>query len=432
MPRTLTLLAVLWLTAGARTDAAEPTPLWRLADATLAATQRTGAVARVDGKVPLRDGAAFAIPASAFPDQRNFTVQVTLAVDALPGRALFTFMNKQSAKDDGCDFSILNLRDQPGAYELDSSVNKILMTTWLACGSKWPELGVPYTFTLAVRDGLATFYYGDRPLKTCLMELLPNAEPLWVGRPTDPRAKPLPVTIHDVKVYGPDFRFVSASEEHSVRRTIGGRGWAINAPKTIEHPDWPKVLIYGDSISGGYGPLLQAEVEQRQAYFFHWIGFVGGEVPEQAVRDAAASFKYDVVVFNNGLHSLHWTKEAVADTVVLERMRKLARAFRQGAPTARLFYLSTTPHTAKRPAPDQPVTSLGEKNDVVLRLNALSAQVMQDEGIEWIDVYTKLAARLELAAGDNYHWQKPALEIISQEVGRRVLPLLTAPRRQPR
>jgi iduronate 2-sulfatase len=63
--------------------------LERWPDRTLRSRRRSrgalcsGKVEKVDGKVPLRDGAAFAIPAGAFPDQKNFTVQVTLSVNEL-------------------------------------------------------------------------------------------------------------------------------------------------------------------------------------------------------------------------------------------------------------------------------------------------------------------------------------------------------------
>jgi len=397
---------------------------WDLSKDTIPPGLCSGKVEKVDGKVSLRDGAAFAIPAEAFPDQKNFTVQVRLSVNELPGKAQFTFMNKQTAKDDGFDFSIMNIREMPGNYSIYSSVNKILMESWLACGKNWPEMNVPSTFTLAVRNAIATFYIGDRPIKSCLMEMIPNSEPMWVGRNTDMRAKVLPVTIYDVKVYGPDYTFVSKTEESSKRKTVGGKGWAISVPKTIEHTEWPKVLIYGDSISGGYGPHFEAVLAKHNAYFFHFVGFVGGDVPEQAIISAASSYKYDVIVFNNGLHSLSWTPEAVSDAVVSERMRKLTRSFKKGAPQAKIFYLTTTPHTGVRPAPDKPVASLGDKNDVVVRLNTLSEQVMKEENIEWIDVYTILASRLELANGDKFHWQNPAYEIISQEVAKRVLPVL--------
>ncbi|MCB1093678.1 MAG: hypothetical protein KDL87_19215, partial [Verrucomicrobiae bacterium] len=148
----------------------------------------------------------------------------------------------------------------------------------------------------------------------------------------------------------------------------------------------------------------------------HCVHFVGGEVPEAALTEMAGRYSFDAVVFNNGLHSLGWTPDKVSDAVVTERMRTLAGCFKKGAPQARLFYLMTTPHTASRPAPDQPVNALGDKNDVVIRLNTLSARVMKQEGIEIIDAYAPLASRLELAAGDHFHWQGPAYELLTREI----------------
>ena len=41
---------------------------------------------------------------------------------------------------------------------------------------------------------------------------------------------------------------------------------------------------------------------------------------------------------------------------------------------------------------------------------------MKEEGVEVIDVYTPLAARLDLAAGDEYHWSSPAYKIIADAI----------------
>ena len=105
-------------------------------------------------------------------------------------------------------------------------------------------------------------------------------------------------------------------------------------------------------------------------------------------------------------------------------MQKLTRCFKNGAPQAKIYYLLTTPHTAAKSAPDKPVASLGDKNDVVIRLNTLSSRVMKGEGIEVIDAYALLASHLELAAGDNFHWQGPAYQLLTQEISKRVMSTL--------
>ncbi|MCB1245459.1 MAG: SGNH/GDSL hydrolase family protein [Verrucomicrobiae bacterium] len=399
--------------------------LWDLSRNEIPPALQSGAIEKVGGVVKLKDGAAIGVPAEAFPDQANFTVQVTLSLDALVQDAVFTAMRKQNEQDDGFAF-FFNYRDNPYyARQVNSVVNNILMTGGALNGRQEPQLHKPYTLTVAARKGLATFYIDDVPCKTCFMNLIPNTEPMWIGRNANPKAKTMPVTIHGVKVFGPSFNYVSKRESKPEfpRGAVAGKGWALDVPK-LDHPDWPKVLIYGDSISMGYSGSFIPEMLKQSIYVFHAVHFIGGDVPEAALTEMAGRYPFDVIVFNNGLHSLHWTPEKVPDAVILERMQKLARCFRQGAPQAKIYYLLTTPHTAARPAPDQPVASLGDKNDVVIRLNTLSSQVMKEEGIDLIDAYSLLASRLELAAGDHYHWQGPAYQMLSQEIGKRVISAL--------
>lgn len=421
-----TLLTTLLLTFTSDAFSADEPALWDLAKNEIPAAQQSGAVEKTDGVVKLRDGTSFAVPTEAFPDQKNFTVQVTFSLDALVQDSVFTVMNKQSSdKDDGFAM-FFNYKDKPYyARQVNSVVNRILMVGGALNGRNEPEVGKPCTFTMAVRNGLATFYIDDAPIKKCFMELIPNGGPMWIGRNDNAKSKTMPVTVHAVKVFGPSYKYVSKKEQTAEfpRGAVAGKGWALDVPK-IDHPEWPKVLIYGDSISGGYSGPFIAEMLKQHVYVFHCVHFVGGDVPEQALTEMAGRFKFDAIVFNNGLHSLGWTPDKVPDALVLERMQKLTRCFKTGASQAQIFYLMTTPHTAARPSPDKPVTAFGDKNDVVLRLNTLSAQIMKQENIEVIDAYALLAAHLELAAGDNYHWQTPAYQMLSQEISSRVLPAI--------
>lgn len=423
MIHTRTLLTVLLIAFTSAATAADEPALWDLAKNEIPAAHKSGAVEQADGVVKLRDGASFAVPAEAFPDQKNFTVQVTLSLDALVQDAVFTLMNKQSSQKDDGFAMFFNYKDKPYyARQVNSVVNKILMVGGALNGRNEPEINKPVAFTMAVRNGLATFYIDDAPIKKCFMELIPNGEPMWIGRTDNAKAKTMPVTVHAVKVFGPAYSYVSKKETTGAfpRGAVAGKGWALDVPK-IEHPEWPKVLIYGDSISGGYSGPFIAEMLKQHVYVFHCVHFVGGDVPELALTEMAGRFKFDAVVFNNGLHSLGWTPDKVPDTLVLERMQKLTRCFKIGAPQAKIFYLMTTPHTAARPAPEKPVTAFGDKNDVVLRLNTLSSQVMKQENIEVIDAYALLAAHLDLASGDNFHWQSQAYQLLSQQIAGRVL-----------
>jgi hypothetical protein len=406
---------------------ADDEPLWDLASDAISAELQSGSIKRVDGKVTLKDGAAFAVPAEAFPDQKNFTVQVTFRISELIEQSLFTVMSKQSGGETDDGFTVdMNYRQEPYyARRIGSYVNNIFMTASGIGGKKGPQVHTPYTVTIAVRDGFASFYLDDRPFKQCFMEMIPNDQPMWIGRNLKESDKPMPTVITSIKVYGPSFHYVSAKEAKSdyPRGAVAGKGWALDVPK-IEHPEWPKILIYGDSISMGYRRSFIPEMLNQQAYVFHCVHFVGGDVPTAALTEMAGRYPFDAIVFNNGLHSLNWTPDKVSDQLVHDRMRDLAQCFKTGAPQARIFYLMTTPHTAPKPAKDKPVSRPGDKNDIVVRLNTISGQVMQEEGIEIIDIYSILAEKLELASGDGYHWSSPAYEIITREISRKVLPVL--------
>ena len=420
-----TLLTTLAITMSNAFGVAAEIPVWDLAKNEIPAALQSGKIEPVGDKIALRDGAAFAVPATAFPDQGNFTVQVTASISELVNGTVLTVMKKQSDKDDGFSLA-MNYRDKPWwSRRVSAVVNNIYMSARAIGGKRGPQINTPYTFTVSVRNGFASFYIDDRPYKKCYTEIIPNNEPMWVGRNLRENAKPMTTVISSVKVYGPTFEYVSKKEpkREYPRGVVAGKGWALDIPK-IEHPEWPKVLIYGDSISMGYRRSLIPEMLQQQVYVFHCCHFVNGNVPKAAMEEMAGRFAFDVVVFNNGLHSLHWTPDKVPDQVVHDRMRDLAQCFKKGAPQAKTYYLMTTPHTAPCPAPKEPVDRLGEKNDVIIRLNTISEQVMNEEQIEIIDIYSVLSKRLELASGDGYHWQRPAYETISQEIAKRVLPVL--------
>jgi hypothetical protein len=277
----------------------------------------------------------------------------------------------------------------------------------------------PYTFTVSVRNGSAAYYLNDVPGSRHFTLLLPNDEPMWVGKKLLPREKPFETaSISALKVYGADFVYTSPKEKPSAepRGAIAGKNWMVDAP-TVTDPKRPKILFYGDSISGGYRQHLLPALEGR-AYAYHWAHFVGGidTKVDAVIQQGASVADFQCVFFNNGLHSLSWTPDKASDEQVADTTRAIVRGFKRGAPRAKLFWISTTPHTARRAETGKPVEALGEKNPVVLRINRIAETVMKEEGVEVIDAYTPLAARLDLAAGDEYHWSSPAYKIISDAI----------------
>lgn len=186
------------------------------------------------------------------------------------------------------------------------------------------------------------------------------------------------------------------------------------APAEI-HEDWQKIMVFGDSISCGYVPHLKQLMKARNVDVYHYWDYVGDKPDKQKLSNIAASQKFAVIVFNNGLHSMHWTRDKVSDKEIYNRTRDIVRAFRKGCPGAKLIWLQVTPYTGDRNAEGR-VTSMGDGAEMVLRLNEISAKVMHDEHVEVIDTYKLLSTHLDWAAGDHYHWHVPAYQAIAKEV----------------
>ena len=64
------------------------------------------------------------------------------------------------------------------------------------------------------------------------------------------------------------------------------------------------------------------------------------------------------------------------------------------------------------------VEAFGELNGMVQRINRLSAEVMREEGVPVLDAYSFLAERLDLAAGDAYHWSGEGYALLSEFIAK--------------
>jgi lysophospholipase L1-like esterase len=407
------LLSALLL-AGFSAMLSAQAPLWDLAKDKIPEALNHGAVQQADGSVMVGGESHFGIPPSAFPDQLNFTVQVTVTFPELTdGTTMHVLLKQQKdGEDTGLGLTFLNFPTFQAHRPIINGMH---------IGDKRLKLlpNTPYAFTVAVRKGSPTYYLNEYPTGQYFVLLLPNDEPMWVGKKLLPREKPFPAAkITALKVYGSDFAYKSPKEKvtSEPRGAIAGKNWMVDAPTVVDLKR-PKLLFYGDSISGGYrGHLLPAL--EGKVYAYHWSGFVGGldTKVDGLIKQAASVADFDLVFFNNGLHSLSWTPEKATDQQIIDTTRAIVRGFKAGAPKAKLFWIATTPHTARRTEPGKPVTALGDKNPIVLRINRLAEQVMKEEGIDVIDMYTPLAARLDLASGDEYHWSSPAYKIIADAI----------------
>lgn len=379
-------------------------PVWDLAQSAGAKS----AAFKAAGRLPLSAKDSLEIPCAVIEDFSAFTVHAKLKFNTLDEPVQLGLFSQLSA-DAGWSLSIMNFG------RVGSPITLTVDGVRYNAGWFRAKPGSEHTFTVTARKGLVVVYMDARPLKRFFTRITPASTPLKVGYRTGRHAEMKDVELRDLKIFGPDELFYAPGESRDFAVGYkGGKGWMVAVPAK-ETQERPRLLYYGDSISHGYSGALSKRLKDR-AYLYHWSGFVGGlSINEQAFLDVAKLARYDMIVFNNGLHALHWTPEKVSDAQIADVTRAMVRAFRKGAPQAKLVWLSTTPHTARK-GPDGKVAGLGELNDIVLRINRIAEAVMKEEKVDIIDGYGLLADRLEWASGDQYHWKAPAYDTLAAAV----------------
>lgn len=383
----------------------EPVPVWDLAKDAFAAT--TGRIERVGGQVHMDGSSAFAIPNSAISDPSCFTIAMEVRFHEIEDRGYLQVLD-QRVSDTGFAVDALNFG------RVGSPLTTVINGVAYGQNGFRASTNQVWQFVFAVRDGAVAVYQNKSAGPQYLLRVTPNLAPIWVGR-TAKKKDGRPIGNYEIlslKVFGTDYKYYLPGESADAMKNgyTGGSGWLVRLPGKIEKP-LPSILYYGDSISGGYGDRFKALMKDK-AYCYHWVHFVGsvGGFQTNAFVSAAGVAPFDVIIFNNGLHSLSWSPEKVTDAQIEDVLRNMVRAFRKGAPKAKLVWASTTPHTAK----GKPVTGFGDLNPIVIRINTLAEKVMKDENVDIVDLYALLKDRLDLAAGDQYHWSGDAYQLIAE------------------
>ena len=83
---------------------------------------------------------------------------------------------------------------------------------------------------------------------------------------------------------------------------------------------------------------------------------------------------------------------------------------RKFAPKAKLIFATTTPMTTKT----RPIAFDPEFNPLIVERNKIAVKVMEENQVPVANYYSLLATKLDLAAGDRFHWTKPAYELLAE------------------
>jgi hypothetical protein len=189
--------------------------------------------------------------------------------------------------------------------------------------------------------------------------------------------------------------------------------WISHANET----NLPRVLLIGDSIARDY----YGEVEKRLAgkAFVARLAtsrFIADSVLLKEIEMVLEGTKFDVVVFNNGMHG--WQH---SEAEYRKAFPKLIKTIRRHAPKAKLSWATTTP---LRNGKDVTYDTKAEYSDErIAARNALAAEVVAVEKIPIVDLNAAVRGHPELHS-DNVHFNGQGSQILAALVSAAVTKLL--------
>lgn len=373
---------------------------------------------RVDGSAKLAGQNLISIPVSALGDQSDYTIEfdVKRPDPVLPGDKITLFSNTDEEAKTG-----LALRYFPPPYN----------AFWLMVnGHRTVEYrgflsdkGVKVT--VVAKNG-QLMLFRDSLLLATTEPVKPSVKPIVFGAAESELSAPY--EIGDIKIY--DSAVYPESHDPNVKRMryYGGDSYSMQRVELTD-PDLPRILVIGDSISGGYRGFLTRHYEGKANIDYWMIGYLhaGNEnsALERALTGVLSNGPYDVVTFNFGLH--WWPKDEryQSDETYLTSMTKVVKLMQNVSPETRFIWARTTPW---RTIPDDaPPTLETRENERIIHVNQLADKIMQDHGIPTVDLYTIAAARLDtikLGSKDSVHWSgdvsKEFADKIIEEIDRQL------------
>lgn len=182
-------------------------------------------------------------------------------------------------------------------------------------------------------------------------------------------------------------------------------GYAYGVTDETRH--LPRVLLVGDSITAQNHRHVRTELAGKLNVSY-WASSYCASTPrylpllEFYLNDA----KYDVIHFNNGLHSL-WTSDADWE----RGFRAALELIRRKQPQAKVIWCSSTPYTPYK----------ADQNAKVVARNAQAAKIVAEYGFPTDDLHTPMARLFPTAWSDGVHFHEAVQKVQAKHVANSIL-----------
>ena len=174
----------------------------------------------------------------------------------------------------------------------------------------------------------------------------------------------------------------------------------------------PRLLLIGDSICNGYQGTVRAKLGKvMNITFWATSKCVTDKDYFRELDLILSAYRYDIISFNNGLHSLTTSREEWKNAY-----RAAVDFIRKKCPDAKLFLTNNTP--LKDP----------KKTAQAKELNSIIAETAKLKNLPVIDLFS-LMDPLDRNKfwSDTYHFRKPAVELQAERIAQTVRSVPNAP-----
>lgn len=199
-----------------------------------------------------------------------------------------------------------------------------------------------------------------------------------------------------------------AAEPHISRESIE---WCNIWIPDVNDTKLPRVLLIGDSISGGYGPRVADALNGKASVArLTTSKSIGDPALLTEVALVLGQCRFDVVHFNNGLHGWGYTEQEYQ-----QHFPDLLATIRQHAPQAKLIWATITP---MRQAGNLNVIADGTKR--VQARNKIAQEIATREGIVVNDLYGLVKDHAEYWSGDGVHFNGQGIAAQAEQVTQKI------------
>jgi hypothetical protein len=187
--------------------------------------------------------------------------------------------------------------------------------------------------------------------------------------------------------------------------------WIVNTRDTI----LPKVLLIGDShVERYYGKVADKLAKHANCSKFTTSKSLGDPVFIKQLESVLSLCKFDIIIFNNGLHGADFTLKEYSNYAQLayERLKKNAQKS-----------VILVNSTAMREASN--VTAFASRNQQIIERNKFLLEFAQTNQAKLIDFYSATSNNIEYYTPDGVHFNEMGVNIETDLIVKEINEVIT-------